>query len=151
MRSMTDDNIRAAVNRLVREGNDKVRGFFKTGAAGGSQQAGAAEFMAVDADNNPVGLPARFVDPSEVVRDIPGVSFGRDGKAPVFDKTVAQQIDFGFLVVRDLLIAIKMLARALFSHFEAQLATDPLQLLQCRRIYAISCFEAERIDARPAA
>src|SRR4026209_779729 len=151
MRSMTHDNVRAAVDRLVGEGNDKVGRFFKPGAAAGSQQARAAEFMTVHADHNPVGLAARFVNPSEIVLDISGGCFGFDRKASILDKAMAEQIDFGFLVVRDLLITIKMFACALVAHFESQLATDPLQLLQRRGINAIAGSEPARINPRPAA
>ena len=57
-------NSAAFIDRLVGESGYELGGLFEVGAAARSKQTGAAELVTVDAYDHPVGLAARFADPT---------------------------------------------------------------------------------------
>ena len=65
---------------LVGEFGDEIRGLFEFGTGRGREQTGAAEFMTVHADDDPVGLAARFADPAQIVLQVAFVGLGGDGE-----------------------------------------------------------------------
>src|SRR4029434_4971532 len=78
MRAMADEHVGAFIDRLVRESGYELGGLFQIRAAARGKQTRAAEFVTVDADDHPVGLAARFANPSEIFLQssfiVPGLS-----------------------------------------------------------------------------
>ena len=142
VRAMADENVGAFVDRLVRELGHEVGGLFQFRAAARGEQTGAAEFVAVDADDDPVGLAARFADPSQVVLQVALVGFGRDRETFAGNVAIAEQAQLRGLGVANFLVAVKMFARSLVALFKAELAADAFQLLERRGIDAVAWFES---------
>jgi hypothetical protein len=64
VRTVADEDVGAFIDRLMREAGDELGSFFKLGATPRGEQACAAEFVAVDADDQPVCLAPRFANPA---------------------------------------------------------------------------------------
>ena len=77
----------------VGEFDDEIRGLFEFGTGRGREQTGAAEFMTVHADHDPVGLAARLADPAQIVLQVAFVDLGRDGKPSLPTKRLPSRLN----------------------------------------------------------
>ena len=103
------------------------------------------------ADDEPVGLAARFAYPAQVVLQVALVGFGGDGETFAGNVAIAEQGQFGGFPVANFFVAVEMFAGALVALFKAETLADPFQLFKSGGVDAVGGVESQRIDARSAA
>src|SRR6266850_5041655 len=110
-----------------------------------------AVFVAVEVDDDPIGLPARFLDPAQILFEVGPVALARNLEAVATNEPLVQQRQFFFALDRNFRPAEKV--RALPNAFllETEFAAHALELFEHGAVDRIGVLEAGRVDAGAAA
>src|SRR5262249_52852802 len=92
VRTVGDENIGALVDHMMGKFGHELSTLFKLGASACGQQTRAAEFMTVDACNDPVRLATRFANPTQIIFEIALIGLSADGKSFAGDVAIAEQV-----------------------------------------------------------
>src|SRR5262245_18765181 len=125
----------------MREVGDKLRRFFAFGHAARPAQRFAAELMPVQAHDEPVRLPARFVNPAKIFFEIAWVTLRAHAKSFAGGEAVAAEVDSFFRRIATFF--------SFFLRIESQPALDAFKVFERFGIDDKCRVETKRIDSGP--